>query len=227
MVFYDYLERYWLYLKAKAIAPRPLVPRGPWRTGRVLFVSWALPEDNTMQAEADKIAYKCAELAKDGKPKFSAIAVENTESMAKHNALLSACDKHGLVYGVWADKDDAPESTVISHNAKFYIANVEGPGHNPVKLSVPRAIVTNFGGVESKNHAAVWKNAGYDCMPECYVNQNPQATIANQRAEAKWRGWAVSYPVIGVYGGYPLASYPSDWSGVYTEEEMSDADWNF
>lgn len=67
-------------------------------------------------------------------------------------------------------------------------------------------------------------DADFACLPEAYMNENPQQTPDNMNRIARNLGWAGSQPVAGVYpvGGQPAPVYPqaktwplADYLGEY------------
>lgn len=200
--------------------PKPAL-YGPWRRGRGLFIAWGLtngtftPTEIAQKAKAHGLAW---------------IALEVTpENATRVDALQVACAAAGLDFGVWEVCDKLLGSSPIPQRAQFYLANVERGDalFRPSPLAVPRGVVTNFGGIETVAKAQAYIDAGYDCLPEAYVADNPQATIPAQKWEAYWRGWHTSYPVVGVYHDFPLAKCGSGWNSIYLAEAMQDSDWAF
>ncbi len=66
-------------------------------------------------------------------------------------------------------------------------------------------------------------------MVEAYQNEDPAHTPAQLYWQAGHDGWPYVIPVVGVYHGYPLASYDLRPYGknfaVYLAEEMTEDDW--
>lgn len=111
-------------------------------------------------------------------------------------------------------------------DAGFAIAEVEGPGDyegvmNAITAgtlpSCPKAIITNFnipivqGGAPVPSAAKPLIDAGFLCLTEAYMGDNPNATPDNLDRLARGCGWKSSQPVFGVYNE-PLITY-SPWMG--------------
>ena len=128
-----------------------------------------------------------------------------------------------------ADYGPDPRTAVALFKPSFYLANVERGDavFVPRKLSIPHGVVTNFGGIEDSAKAAKYLAAGYDCLPEAYTVDNPQATVSAQTYEAYRRGWKKSYCVVGVYHDFPLAQCGPGWNSIYLAEAMQPADWDY
>lgn len=117
-------------------------------------------------------------------------------------------------------------------DADFTIAELEGQGDydgvinaiNTGQLpSVPKAVVTNFNvpltdsnGAPHPEYAAPLINAGFACLTESYINENPNATPDNMNLMARNLGWPKSQPVFGIYpvgGVVPSYAQWANWSG--------------
>lgn len=116
-------------------------------------------------------------------------------------------------------------------DSDFVIAEIEGPGDYEGVVNVingigggplptcSRAIVTNFNTpLQSRAAAQPLIDAGFTCLTEAYLNENPNATPDRLDSIAKNLGWPGSQPVFGVYpvGGQPVPSYAqwADWPGA-------------
>jgi hypothetical protein len=116
-------------------------------------------------------------------------------------------------------------------NSDFAIAEIEGPGDYEGVVNIingvgagplpkcPLAIVTNFNTpLQSRLAAKPLIDAGFACLTEAYLNENPNATPDNLDNIAKNLGWPSSQPVFGVYpvGGQPVPSYAewASWPGA-------------
>jgi len=64
----------------------------------------------------------------------------------------------------------------------------------------------------TRDQAKILINAGFTCLPEAYMNENPSQTPINMNLAARNLGWPTSQPVAGVYpvAGKPPADY-SEW----------------
>jgi hypothetical protein len=74
--------------------------------------------------------------------------------------------------------------------------------------------VTNFNvPLQSRAYAQPLIDAGFSCLTECYLNENPNATPENLDRMARALGWPGSQPVFGMYpvGGNPVPDY-SAWA---------------
>lgn len=136
------------------------------------------------------------------------------------------CESHGIIPGVWVT-----EGYNVIHtpgDSAFAIAECEGPGDyegivnaiNEDRLpNCSLAIITNFNTpLTTPAAAAPLITAGFSCLTEAYLNENPNATPDNLDRMARNLGWPTSQPVFGVYpvGGNPVPSYAQwhDWPGV-------------
>lgn len=83
--------------------------------------------------------------------------------------------------------------------------------------SCPKAIVTNFniplytngtpeGDAQAKAAAAPLIAAGFECLTEAYMGDNPNATPTNLDQYGRFLGWPSTSPVFGVYNA-PLNTY--------------------
>lgn len=112
------------------------------------------------------------------------------------------------------------------------IAECEGPGdYDGIKYvvdqgwlpKVPLAVVTNFSTID-RERARLFIDNNFACLPEAYMNENPNQTPDNMNRVARNLGWPGSQPVAGVYpvGGQPAPAYPqattwplADYLGEY------------
>lgn len=129
----------------------------------------------------------------------------------------------------------------VPHDVELVVAECEGPDdYNgilaaietmPVWLNeIPKAIITNFstplGTAEGYNPeaAAPLLDAGFACLTEAYLGDNPNGTPKNLDFVAKQLGWDYSVPTFGVYNK-PLSEYEewADWpygTAVYLAENV-------
>lgn len=164
--------------------------------------------------------------------------------------LRIACRAYDLTFGVW-EAEPMPGTgavAVLESGADHYIAQAESP--RPWQSIVdtfrwaypklPAAVITTFwglGALEDRYDAFVSLpvvEAGFKCLTEAYVVDNPNATPDNLDWIATTKlGWEVSQPAIGVYHGFPaqtyidqyrLAAHPGYW--VWLAETMLPADWD-
>jgi hypothetical protein len=138
---------------------------------------------------------------------------------------------HGMKAGAWFTTGGNLYQTPA--DSDFTIAEVEGPGDYEGVLNVisgigagplptcAKAIVTNFNTpLQSRLAAKPLIDAGFACITEAYMNENPNADPDGLDRIAKNLGWPASQPVFGVY---PTASQPNpvplylpwkDWPGA-------------
>jgi hypothetical protein len=136
---------------------------------------------------------------------------------------------HGMQAGCWFTEGGNLYQTPA--DAEFAIAEVEGPGDYEGVVNMirgvgggplptcPLAICTNFNTpLQSRAAAKPLIEAGFTCLTEAYINENPSATPDNMDRIARSLGWPTSQPVFGVYpvGGNPVPSYAewADWPGA-------------
>jgi hypothetical protein len=128
----------------------------------------------------------------------------------------------GLRAGVWFT--DGGNIRLTPSDADFAIAEVEGPGdYDGVMASFqnlpacPKGIVTNFntplytdgtpeGNQAARAAAAPLINAGFTCLTEAYIGDNPNATPPNLDVYGRFLGWPTTQPVFGLYNE-PMTSY--------------------
>lgn len=165
--------------------------------------------------------------------------------------MKSACDAFGLTFGIWESEPQpgTGAEAVFATGAEHYVAQAETPRDWEAIVSdfrqayaapFPAAVVTTFGGIgatEDGYDPSVSRpviEAGFRCLTESYVNDNPQATPDAMRWTAMEKlGWPEAQPVIGVWGDFPaeryitehnLSAHPGYW--VWLAETMTDRDWS-
>lgn len=76
------------------------------------------------------------------------------------------------------------------------------------------AIVTNFSDAQPEEAAALIE-AGFHCLTEAYMGDNPNANPSNLDAQARALGWEASQPVFGLWNA-PRALYAPwvNWPGA-------------
>lgn len=134
----------------------------------------------------------------------------------------------GMLAGAWVT--DGGSLYLTPGDADLAIAELEGPFGGPGDYegimnvlaagqlpSCPVAICTNFSNAtRSTAHPLI--AAGFACLTESYLNENPNVTPDNMDRIARELGWPTSQPVFGVYpvGGVPPPSYAQwqTWPGV-------------
>ena len=106
-------------------------------------------------------------------------------------------------------------------DAEFAIAEMEGPGdYEGVASAIsdgkipacPKAIVTNFNiplvDASGPNPQACKPliDAGFECLTEAYMGDNPNATPPNLDFMGRNCGWETTSPVFGLYNA-PMTTY--------------------
>lgn len=151
--------------------------------------------------------------------------------------MRDACLDQGIVPGVWFTHGGNIDYTPA--DAAFAIAEHEGySDHDGLMLAIraeaipncPRAIVTNFAGLvdpasgmDDPARAKPIIDAGFECLTEAYLGDNPNATPDRLDYRAARLGWRRSAPVFGVWNA-PMRSYERwlEWPGwsVYLAEHV-------
>jgi hypothetical protein len=164
---------------------------------------------------------------------WAALEIDD-EDTGDHNLLLwpqfeFECVQHGLLAGTWTTEGGNIDMTPV--DASFAIAELEGPGdydgimfaiENQRLPSCSLAVITNFNipltdtsGVPRPEKAKPLIDAGFSCLTECYLGDNPNATPDEMDFKARQCGWPTSQPVFGVYNKPPAAYAEwADWPGV-------------
>ena len=137
------------------------------------------------------------------------------------------CEQHGIIPGIWVT--EGANITMTPADSSFAIAECEGPGdYNGITANLGNlpscslAIVTNFNipltdtnGAPVPAAAKPLIDAGFACLTECYLGDNPNATPDRLDCTAKRLGWPASQPVFGVYNKPPAAyAQWADWPGA-------------
>lgn len=105
-------------------------------------------------------------------------------------------------------------------DSEFVIAELESPGDydgivGAAVPTIPHAIITNFSPFwDHGRNPAPLIAAGWYCVTEAYIGDNPNATPDRLNGSAKNLGWSTSQPSFGVHNA-PLSAYDqwSDWPG--------------
>jgi hypothetical protein len=121
--------------------------------------------------------------------------------------------------GIWVT--EGAHINLTPTDADFAIAECEGPGdYEGIMQAIaddkvptcPRAIVTNFNiplvDASGPNPQAAKPliDAGFECLTEAYMGDNPQATPPRLDYTGTRCGWKSTSPVFGVYNE-PLTTY--------------------
>ncbi len=158
-------------------------------------------------------------------------------------AFRDPCHALGMAFGIWDAFPTADRAAAALEAAPdFYIAQAEQDASSPraalgraraIDADLPLAIVTNLNPSRTDpTFDAAMHELGVAALVECYLPDNPNATVANMVSEAKARGYQSVVPALGCYFGpagskaitdYPIASLPG-WC-VWTAETMTAADW--
>jgi hypothetical protein len=146
-----------------------------------------------------------------------------------------SCQAAGIMAGVWMT--EGAHINLTPSDAEFAIAEMEGPGdYEGVMQAIadgkvptcPRAVVTNFNlplvDASGPNPQAAKPliDAGFQCLTEAYIGDNPNATPTNLDFMGRKCGWASTSPVFGVYNAsltaYTpyMAAFPG-WSAYLAE----------
>ena len=216
--------RYLLHWAARRPAPPPPPrPRSPFETKSVLGTYGMMNGD--LRAAALVVRAKQAGYT----TVFGQFTLGNEVWLAD---LHDCCHVAELTFGLW-DATPSPQRVRVLADYKPALVMLESEGTvtdwagivsalEQTLPCAPRAVITNMSGLDD----AVLQAAGFVLMPECYQQDNPNATPANLDRDARARGYQVVVPCVGVYHNYPLAGYlPLDSFCVYAAEYMSDADW--
>jgi hypothetical protein len=125
----------------------------------------------------------------------------------------------GIKAGVWMT--EGANIRITPPDADFAIAELEGPGDYEGIVSAisggaipacPKAVVTNFNiplvDASGPNPQAAKPliQAGFACLTEAYIGDNPNATPTNMDLMGRKCGWETTSPVFGVYNA-PLTAY--------------------
>jgi len=163
----------------------------------------------------------------DGSGEDAALTGEFNRSI--YPMWLDANRAEGLLAGCWFTQGGDLYATPAGSD--LAIAEIEGPGDYDGVVNVitgsgagplpacPLGVVTNFSTI-TRDRAKVLIDAGFTCLPEAYMNENPNHTPDAMNYTARNLGWPTSQPVAGVYpvGGNPVPSY-AEWD---TEWPLAD-----
>jgi len=194
---------------------------------------------------------------------FSWVAMQITDGFTSYDIdpmWIDVFRAHGLAVGGWGSEEQHPlidavlaDLKIKEYGLDFYIANAERPYESnqrggwrsanfvavfrQLEPTLPAALVT-LGAAPAPFVIpidwAVWRNAGFDLLPEAYYNKTrvyrPDLTVAH----ALRAGWMPSqvHPVIGVWGHYPAANYVpllqadgAQGFSVFLADQMQPADF--
>lgn len=139
---------------------------------------------------------------------------------------VAECEERGVLHGCWFTEGGNIRQT--PGDAKLAIAEMEGPGdysgvisaiNDDALPSCPLAICTNFNvpltspsGAPQPGAAAPLIDAGFTCLTEAYLGDNPNATPDRLDWTASRLGWPGTQAVAGVYNAPPSAyAQWADW----------------
>jgi hypothetical protein len=123
--------------------------------------------------------------------------------------------------GVWEAAVDYGSPARVAAGFDFYIGQVEGPGQYDRLLqslpayrtafpTLPTAVVTNFGGLDTATLAAPLIRAGLTCIPESHLCESTGGGTPASIVDYAQRvlGFGSAQPMAGLGGGCTLANYP-------------------
>lgn len=136
-------------------------------------------------------------------------------------AIKSACRARGQLVGVWESAVDYESPSRLAQGFDFYIGQVEGPdqydrfvksipAYRAAFPTLPTAVVTNFGGMNTPELARPFIDAKIACVAECHVKEYPAGT-----PDAQWDyahrvlGWDHPQILCGLGAGATMNDYPA------------------
>lgn len=140
---------------------------------------------------------------------------------SRWSTFRDACFAHGIKAGVWFT--DSWNLPTCPQDAQFVIGELESEGDYQGCINalwslpaIPKAVITNFNPLADANgnylpdKAAPLISAGFRCLTEAYLGDNPNSTPDRLHFTATQKlGWPDAQPVFGIYNK-PLAEY-SQW----------------
>lgn len=158
------------------------------------------------------------------------------DNAPRASAVKAACDANGLVFTIWMTRTFTAaqaRQACIETGAAGFIAEAEIPAEDAPGIPKPeaqnwpeliwalqdlpiyKAVATNFApfvyhnGTPYPEKSLPLVEANWKCITECYLSEAPNSTPENQAFFANHLGWAITQPVIGLYGGKTFADYPT------------------
>lgn len=148
---------------------------------------------------------------------WAALELDDFGNEARWPAFRDACLAEGIEPGCWFTEGvhivDTPTDST------FAIAELEGPvDYDGIMLAIqhhvlpdcPLAVATNFNvpltnpqGLPQPDAAAPLIAAGFACLTECYLGDNPTATPDRLGFTGRVLGWPQTQPVFGIYNTPP------------------------
>lgn len=173
--------------------------------------------------------HQFAQKASDAGYVWAALELDDYNNAPRWPDFAIECRQKGVKPGVWVTEGANISTTPL--DADFAIAELEGPGDYDGIIAaidggtLPKcslAVVTNFNvpltdpqGVPQPDKAKPLIDAGFSCLTECYLGDNPEATPDRLDFAARQLGWASSQPVFGVYNKPPSAyAQWANWPGA-------------
>ena len=194
-------------------------PIRPFRRG--VLVAW-------MFENGQFTTHQFAQKASTAGYAWAALELDDYNNAPRWPDFSWECRQKGVIPGIWVTEGAAINRTPA--DAEFAIAELEGPGDydgiiaaidGKTLPSCSLAVITNFNvplvsqqGVPQPDKAKPLIDAGFTCITEAYLGDNPQATPDALDRAARVLGWGTSQPCFGVYNSPPSA-YAKwyDWPG--------------
>lgn len=191
-----------------------------------IWIAWGFAEGFR---EGQLTPVQFAQKARAAGYRWAALEHDDYGNAGRWGPFRHACQSEGILPGVWFTEGGHIADT--PSDASFAIAECEGPGdYEGVTAAIkhlmlprcPLAIITNFNvplitpeGVPRPEMAAPLIEAGFRCLTEAYLGDNPNATPDNLDRMARGCGWPSSQPVFGVYNA-PASAYDPwrSWPGA-------------
>lgn len=140
---------------------------------------------------------------------------------------VDACREASLLGGIWETNPSAGSTNYwisqwMSTDPDFFILEAERfedwPSivtaiHNAGLNELPAAVATNLDTWGNPEYFKPMIEAGWSCLTECYMHDNPQATPPAMEFQAHQVGWDKKkvQPLFGAYGTTPLSYYLERW----------------
>ena len=206
------------------------LPPTPFRRG--VFAAWGPRKgykttSYSLTEAAKRTAAKGYEwvaliLDDSGQDEDSRLTAEYNRSI--YQQWMDANRNEGVLAGGWVTQGG--NLYLVPSDSDLAIAEIEGPGDyfgvaniisglgaGPLP-TCPLGTVTNFSTL-TRDMCKLLIDAGFTCLPEAYMNENPNMTPYRMDLTARYLGWPTSQPVAGVYpvAGMPAPSYAewADW----------------
>jgi hypothetical protein len=156
--------------------------------------------------------------------KWAALELDDYGNSQIWGPFRLSCQAAGIMAGIWVTEGAHINTTPA--DAQFAIAECEGPGdYDGIMAAIsagqlpscPKAIVTNFNhplysdGTPAGDGAAIAAaapliNAGFACLTEAYMGDNPNADPNGLDSYGRFLKWPATSPVFGVYNE-PMTTY--------------------